>query len=75
MSYFDIQVNDTVTFRTPQGQERKGRAVMYGSNGWVLNCGGKYGTPAMVSEKNFVRLRKSPIRKDDYLGKILAGQG
>jgi hypothetical protein len=33
--------------------------VMYSSNGgWVLNMGGKHGTPGIATEENTVRIRK-----------------
>ena len=41
----DIQVGDTVYFSTPHSAELKGRAVMFGPHGWVVNMGGRYGTP------------------------------
>lgn len=53
-----IQVGDVVTFLTPQGQSRKGRAVMRGPAGWVLNCGGRYGTPAVVDSRNIIAVRR-----------------
>ena len=32
-----IQVGDTVYFSTPHSAELKGRAVMFGPHGWVVN--------------------------------------
>ena len=32
----EIQKGDTVYYETPQGQTHKGRAVMQGPAGWVL---------------------------------------
>lgn len=52
----NIKVGDTVELRTPQGQLRRGRAVMRGPHGWVLNMGGPYGTPGVVTNANFVRI-------------------
>lgn len=52
----DIKVGDTVELRTPQGQLRRGRVVMLGPHGWVLNMGGKHGTPGIVNNANFVRI-------------------
>lgn len=50
-----IRPGSRVTIRTPQGQERTGRAVMRSSEGgWVLNMGGKYGTPGLASDRNIV---------------------
>jgi hypothetical protein len=69
--YNEIQVGDTVYFSTPHSAELKGRAVMKGPAGWVLNCGGRHGTPRVVSEKNFIKLRKGRNRRPDYLGEFL----
>ncbi len=41
------------------GQEWKpktGRAVMRGPAGWVLNMGGKYGTPGVATPENIVKV-------------------
>lgn len=58
-SLFDqIRVGDVVTFLTPQNQSRKGRAVMRGPAGWVLNCGGQHGTPAVVDSRNIISVRR-----------------
>ena len=64
----DIQVGDSVTMKTPQGQELRGKAVMKGPYGWVINTGGSHGTPRVVSESNFLRLRKGKNRKPDFFG-------
>jgi len=56
--FADISAGMRVTIRTPQGQERSGRAVMLGPVGWVLNMGGRYGTPAVATERNFVRFAR-----------------
>jgi hypothetical protein len=69
--YNEIQVGDTVYFSTPHSAELKGRAVMKGPAGWVLNCGGRHGTPRVVSEKNFIKLRKGRNRRPDYLSNFL----
>jgi hypothetical protein len=61
-----IQVGDKVTILRPAGigrdgreySERTGRAVMRGPHGWVLNMGGRYGTPAVATVENIVRVRK-----------------
>lgn len=57
-TFKNIQVGDTVTIKTPQGQERRGRVVMRGTYGWVLNLGGRYGTPGVATEQNFVKVTK-----------------
>jgi hypothetical protein len=54
--FSDIRAGMRVTLMTPQGQEWTGRAVMLGPAGWVLNMGGRHGTPAVVNESNFVRI-------------------
>jgi hypothetical protein len=69
----DIHIGDTVYFSTPHTQEIKGRAVMKGPAGWVVNAGGKHGMPKVVSERNFIRLRKGRNRKQDGLGEFLYG--
>jgi hypothetical protein len=63
----DIKHGDRVTILIPcglgrNGQEytpKTGKAVMHSSNGgWVLNMGGKYGTPGIADENNTVAVRK-----------------
>jgi len=73
MNYEDIQVGDSITFSTPHTTEMKGRAVMKGPAGWVVNAGGRHGIPKIVSEANFVRGRKGKDRKPDHLGEFLNG--
>mgnify|MGYP003321040405 CR=1 FL=1 len=46
--YEDIQAGDTVYFSTPHSKEVKGKAVMFGPAGWVVNMGGRFGTPGIV---------------------------
>ena len=57
-----IEPGDTVTILTPQGQERKGRAVMFNADhhAWVLNMGGAHGTPGMADAENIVKVKKAP---------------
>ena len=64
----DIQVGDSVTMSTPQGQVLNGQAVMKGPYGWVINVGGRHGTPRVVHENNFVKMRKGKNRKPDFFG-------
>ena len=47
--YSDIQKGDTVYFSTPHTAQMKGKAVMLGPAGWVVNAGGKHGTPKVLS--------------------------
>jgi len=53
-----IRARSMVTIITPQGIKIKGRAVMKGSYGWVLNLGGRHGTPAIASEENIIAVRE-----------------
>lgn len=64
-NYEDIRPQSTV-FATihngigRDGPEQKmvfGRAVMCGSCGWVINVGGRHGTPHVVTADNFVKVR------------------
>ena len=67
--YSDIMAGDTVYFKTPHTAELKGKAVMFGPAGWVVNF--NKGMPAVVNEKNFIKLRKGKNRHPDYFGKFL----
>ena len=69
----DIQSGDTVYFSTPHTAEMRGKAVMKGPHGWVVNAGGRHGTPKVVSESNFIKLRKGANRKPDHIGAFLHG--
>ena len=71
LTYDDIQCGDTVYFKTPHSQQLKGKAALRGPHGWVVNMGGRYGYPMIVSEKNFIKLRKGRNRKPDHLGEFL----
>ena len=53
-----IQHGDKVTIITPHGNKLTGKAVMKGPAGWVLNLGGKYGTPGIASDENTIQVRK-----------------
>ena len=64
----DIQIGDSVTMSTPQGNLLNGKAVMKGPNGWVINVGGRHGTPRIVHENNFIKMRKGKKRKPDFFG-------
>lgn len=62
-----VKAGDTVTILTPQGQERKGRAVMPCiAGGWVLNGGGRHGTPIIADDSNTIRVRRSHKRMTGY---------
>lgn len=64
MSFSAIGPGDTVVFATPHGTAR-GRVVMRSSHGgWVVNLGGKYGTPGIVDESNFMRIARTARRSE-----------
>jgi hypothetical protein len=52
-----IRNGDRVTIANRFGQETTGRAVMRGSHGWVLNMGGRHGTPAVATDENITRVK------------------
>jgi hypothetical protein len=62
-----IKSGDRVVIKTPQGQTRKGKAVMYNPqyNSWVLNMGGAHGTPGIASEKNIVSVNGKPLPQEE----------
>ncbi|MGH7539339.1 MAG: hypothetical protein ACREMF_11945 [Gemmatimonadales bacterium] len=55
-----IRVGDRVTIVTPHGQERTGRVVIHNvaADLFVLNLGGRYGTPGIATRDNVVRVRR-----------------
>jgi len=61
-----IRPGDRVTILVPNGigrngreyKEKTGRAVMRGPAGWVLNMGGRYGTPGVATEDNMVMVKR-----------------
>lgn len=57
MSFKGIQAGDRVYFTTPQGQERSDKAqlLLIYADHVVVNCGGAHGTPAVVTDRNYVR--------------------
>ena len=80
----EIRHGDKVTFLDRFGKQRTGRAVMRSSSGgWVLNMGGRYGTPAVVHEDMIVRVRRgNPLKMSEAVkerisraAKILETQG
>jgi len=56
-----IRTGDRVTIVNRFGQERTGRATLRGPYGWVLNMGGRYGTPAVATAENITKVKP---RKD-----------
>jgi len=70
-NYGDILVGDVVYFTTPQEQTGKGKAIMMGTYGWVIDRGN--GQPHVVTPENFVKFNKGRNRREDFLGKFLNG--
>jgi len=58
MSVNTIRHGDRVTIINRFGQQHTGRAVMKGPYGWVLNMGGRYGTPAIANELNIIKVAR-----------------
>lgn len=66
LGFESIRVGDRVTVLVPSGigrhgqeySQKTGRAVMRGPAGWVLNMGGRFGTPGIASPENFVCSKK-----------------
>lgn len=52
-----VRSGDKVTIVNRFGQISTGKAVMRGPAGWVLNMGGKHGTPAIASPDNITAVR------------------
>lgn len=52
-----IEPGDRVTILTPRNQRATGRAVMRGPYGWVLNMGGRHGTPGIATEANTIMVQ------------------
>jgi|TARA_B100001287_G_scaffold257972_1_gene244015 hypothetical protein len=68
----DIMCGDTVYFSTRHSKELKGKAVMKGPVGWVVNIKGT-GIATVVTEKNFIKIRKGRNRRPDILGGFVNG--
>lgn len=52
-----ISPGNRVTIVDRFGKQRTGRAVMRGPYGWVLNLGGRHGTPGIANAENIVSVR------------------
>jgi len=66
----EIQKGDTVYYQNPQGQTHKGKAVMIGPMGWVIDTGD--GVPMVVNEgHNYLGHSKGKVRTPDHLGAFL----
>jgi len=59
-----IHAGDRVTIRMYRGGQKTGRAVMRGPAGWVLNMGGRHGTPDIADERNIVKVRHARERRN-----------
>jgi hypothetical protein len=70
-----ITPGDLVTISTPQGGTQRGRAVMLGPLGWVLNAGGKHGRPVAADARNIlaVKAQVKPRARRVWTGYDLAG--
>lgn len=61
-----VRAGDRVTIVNRFGQKHSGRAVMpCSAGGWVLNMGGRYGTPGIADDSNTVKVVKA--KKSTYL--------
>jgi hypothetical protein len=69
-NFQNIRPGDTVRFRVPNGigrngqewKESQGKAVLCFSTHVVVNKGGRYGTPGVVNERNFVSCKAARNR-------------
>jgi hypothetical protein len=52
-----IRPGSRVTIVDRFGTQRTGRAVMRGPYGWILNMGGRHGTPGIATDDNVVRVK------------------
>lgn len=53
-----VRPGDSVTILTPHGSRLTGKAVMRSAvGGWVLNGGGRHGTPLLADDRNTVGVR------------------
>ena len=67
----EIQKGDTVYYENPQGQTHKGKAVMQGPAGWVLQT--PNGTQVVNEGYNYLGHSKGRMRTPDHLGRFLHG--
>jgi hypothetical protein len=55
-----VRPGDRVTILTRHGSMLSGRAVMpCSAGGWVLNGGGRHGTPLIATAENTMKVRKA----------------
>jgi hypothetical protein len=62
--YDNIKPGSRVTIVNRFGQRHTGRAIMRGPAGWVLNMGGRYGTPDIASPENVVKVVGGGTRRE-----------
>jgi hypothetical protein len=62
--YDKIQNGSRVTIVNRFYQSRTGRAIMLGPAGWVLNMGGRHGTPGIATPENVVKVTTKKPRPD-----------
>ena len=66
----EIQKGDKVWYKNQQGQVCKGKAVMVGPAGWVLDCA--HGSQVVGHNTNYAGHKHSKGRReDDHFGKWL----
>jgi hypothetical protein len=57
-----IRPGDRVTILVHSGgtcwRGRTGKALMRGTHGWMLDMGGRYGTPGVATVENLVSVRR-----------------
>lgn len=55
-----IKHGDKITIVSSTGQKVTGRAVMFNPkiDAWVLNIGGKHGTPAIADLSNIIGIKR-----------------
>jgi hypothetical protein len=70
-----IRPGDRVTIVDRFGVQHTGRAVMRGPHGWVLNLGGKHGTPAVATDENIVSVKSPGFKKTAHATKRTAVPG
>lgn len=60
-----IKHGDKVTIVSSTGQKLTGRAVMFNPkiNAWILNTGGRFGTPAIADFENVIKVVREKERK------------
>jgi hypothetical protein len=62
-----IRAGCRVTIVDRFGVQRTGRAVMRGPAGWVLNMGGRHGTPAIASDPSIVQTSPFTTNHEDRI--------